>query len=125
MAYERKRLWLFQRFVTLPGLAQNNPANELQCATAELNWVGQFHLIKAFQEFYCFQRSSIPRGNDFSDFTAYYVQKAIPTAISRIRNLSGVCPTSAQRWILDVLRYNDNSNNNVSALCESGFTAWG
>jgi len=64
--------------------------------------------------FFCFPESSVPKSNDFSDATAYYVQKAIPTAMSRIRNVSGACPTSAQRWILDVLRWNDNNNNNVS-----------
>ncbi|KAA8893277.1 hypothetical protein FN846DRAFT_547784 [Sphaerosporella brunnea] len=82
-----------------------------RCATAELDWVGQFHLQKAFQEFFCYPGSQIPRGNDFSDFTAYYVQNAIPRAMSRIRNLSGACPGTVQKWILDVLRYNDNSNN--------------
>jgi transcription initiation factor TFIID subunit 2 len=46
-------------------------------------------------------------------------------AISRIRNLSGVCPTSAQRWILDILRYNDNSNNNVSTSFASGLLLLG
>lgn len=82
-----------------------------RCATADLEWVGQFHLMKAFQEFFCFPDSPIPRGNDFSDFTAYYVQNAIPQAMSRTRNLSGVCPSSVQKWLLDLLRYNDNSNN--------------
>lgn len=87
-----------------------------RCATADLEWCGQFHLMKAFQEFFCFpdtssKKESIPRSNDFGDFTAYYVQKAIPLAMSEIRNLSGECPSTAQRWLLDILRYNDNSNN--------------
>ncbi|TGZ83661.1 hypothetical protein EX30DRAFT_88447 [Ascodesmis nigricans] len=82
-----------------------------RCATADLQWKGQFHLMKAFQEFFCFPGSNIPRSNDFSDLTAYYVQNAIPQAMSQIRNISGVCPVNVQRWILDLLRYNDNSNN--------------
>lgn len=82
-----------------------------RCATAELDWVGQFHLRKAFQEFFCYSGSQIPKSNDFSDLTAYYVQNAIPKAMSQIRNISGVCPGHVQKWILDVLRYNDNSNN--------------
>ena len=82
-----------------------------RCATAELDWLGEFHLQKAFQEFFCYPGSQIPRGNDFTDLTAYYVQNAIPRAISRIRNESGGCPPHVQKWILDVLRYNDNSNN--------------
>jgi len=83
-----------------------------RCATAELDWVGRFHLIKAFQEFFCYPGSQIPRGNDFTDLTAYYVQNAIPQAMSRIRNTQGACPGPVQKWILDVLQYNDNSNNN-------------
>ncbi|KAL7273994.1 Transcription initiation factor TFIID subunit 2 [Rhizina undulata] len=82
-----------------------------KCATADLDWIGQFHLMKAFQEFFCFPNSPTPRSNDFSEFTAYYVQKAIPTAMSQIRNKSGVCPTAVQKWLLDVLRHGDNSNN--------------
>jgi transcription initiation factor TFIID subunit 2 len=117
MVYGRRQPSPFQRFAICFRLRQDMLTHKPQCATAELNWVGQFHLMKAFQEFFCFSGSPIPRSNDFTDFTAYYVQKAIPTAMSRIRNVSGACPTSAQRWLLDVLRYNDNSNNNVSASC--------
>lgn len=87
-----------------------------RCATADLDWVGQFHLLKAFHEFFCFPGSSIPRGNDFSDFTAYYVQKAIPEALSNIRNENDECPFTVQKWLLDLLRYNDNTNNSVSIV---------
>ena len=68
---------------------------------------------KAFQEFYCFPGSPLPRGNDFSDFTAYFVQKAIPEAMSQIRNHFGSTPLTVQKFLLDLLRYNDNSNNPV------------
>ncbi|KAI5798933.1 hypothetical protein EDC01DRAFT_743499 [Geopyxis carbonaria] len=82
-----------------------------RCATADLDWLGQTHLMKAFQEFFCFPNSSIPRGNDFSDFTAYYIQSAIPRALAGVRNISGDCPPSVKRWLIDCLRYNDNTNN--------------
>jgi len=70
-------------------------------------------LKKAFQEFYCFPGSPLPRGNDFSEFTAYFVQKAIPEAMAQIRNNFGSTPLTVQKFLLDLLRYNDNSNNPV------------
>ncbi|KAK6332794.1 hypothetical protein TWF696_002817 [Orbilia brochopaga] len=85
-----------------------------RCATAELNWIGEFHLQKAFQEFYCFPDSLIPRANDFSDFTSYLVQQAIITGLSEVRNAVGKSPLSVQRYLLDIVRYNDNSNNPFS-----------
>ncbi|EWC45249.1 hypothetical protein DRE_05976 [Drechslerella stenobrocha 248] len=85
-----------------------------RCATAELSWVGEFHLQKAFQEFYCFPDSLIPRANDFSDFTSYLVQQAILTGLSDVRDQDGRSPLSVQRYLLDIVRYNDNSNNAFS-----------
>ena len=37
-------------------------------------------------------------------------------AMSRIRNRAGATPLSVQKFLLDLLRYNDNSNNAVSTL---------
>ncbi|KAF3939899.1 hypothetical protein ABW19_dt0200150 [Dactylella cylindrospora] len=85
-----------------------------RCATAELEWVGQFHLEKAFKEFYCFPDSFIPRANDFSDFTSYFVEHSILVGLSDIRDQNGKCPLSVQRFLLDILRYNDNSNNSFT-----------
>ncbi|KAF3919832.1 hypothetical protein ABW20_dc0110114 [Dactylellina cionopaga] len=85
-----------------------------RCATAELSWVGEFHLQKAFQEFYCFPDSLIPRANDFSDFTSYFVQQAVLAGLSGVRDGMGKCPLSVQRYLLDIIRYNDNSNNSFS-----------
>ncbi|KAF8469681.1 hypothetical protein BDZ91DRAFT_808721 [Kalaharituber pfeilii] len=82
-----------------------------KCARAELDWIGEYHLRKAFQEFYCFPGSPLPKGNDFSDFTAYFVQKAIPQAMACIKNNFGSTPLTVQKFLLDLLRYNDNSNN--------------
>jgi transcription initiation factor TFIID subunit 2 len=82
-----------------------------RCATKELDNIGLFHLMKAFQYFFCNGESGIPRGNDFQNFMQYYVQKAIPSAISNVRNESGSAPLKAQRFLLDLLKYNDNANN--------------
>jgi len=92
-----------------------------KCATQDLNYVGQFHLQKAFQVFYCFPDSTIPKGNEFWDFTAYFVQNSIVDGLSRIREPSGQSPLTVQQFLLDLLRYNDNSNNEVNFFLSSAF----
>ena len=56
------------------------------------NWIGLFHLKKAFEELFCLttdQGSCMTRPNDFSDQQAYMVQVAILEAVSKIRNQAG------------------------------------
>ncbi len=83
-------------------------------AIESLRWIGRIHLEKAFQEFFCYPGSTMPRSNDFSDKTAYLIQCAIPRAMAKIRNPDGKCPVEAQQFILDQLRFNDNGNNEFS-----------
>ncbi|KAL1304009.1 hypothetical protein AAFC00_000450 [Neodothiora populina] len=85
-----------------------------RCALAHLNWVGLYHLEKAFQEFFCIPGSSMPRANDFSDRTSYIIQCAIPKAMSRIRDPRGRAPVSVRRFFVEKLKFNDNSNNEFS-----------
>lgn len=84
-----------------------------KCATPALNWVGQYHLEKAFQEFFCFADSPMPRANDFSDRMSYLIQKAIPKAMACIRDERGRVPMNVRRFFVDKLKFNDNSNNEV------------
>lgn len=84
------------------------------CATDDTEFIGKFHLKKAFQTLFCFENSFIPKANDFSDFSMYFIQKAIPLSLSRIRNSYGRCPKDAQQFIMDLLRYNDNTSNTFS-----------
>ncbi|KAI9835719.1 MAG: hypothetical protein M1819_001896 [Sarea resinae] len=83
-------------------------------AKDELDWIGLFHLEKAFQEFFCFPNSPMTRSNDFSNRTSYYIQCAIPQAISNVRDHSGRAPLRAKKFLLDKLKFNDNSNNEFS-----------
>ncbi|KAI4731608.1 hypothetical protein E4T49_00639 [Aureobasidium sp. EXF-10728] len=85
-----------------------------KCATPSLNWVGQYHLERAFQEFFCFTDSPMPRANDFSDRMSYLIQKAIPIALSRVKDERGKVPMSVRRFFVDKLKFNDNSNNEFS-----------
>ncbi|CAD6445522.1 c532a180-3347-4721-a20c-9240cff29a00 [Sclerotinia trifoliorum] len=57
----------------------------------------------------------MPRSNDFSDKQAYWIECAIPEAMSRVRSLyDSLCPKRARQFILDQLRFNDNGNNDYS-----------
>jgi transcription initiation factor TFIID subunit 2 len=77
------------------------------------SWVGWRHLQKAFHELFCYPDSKIPRANDFSDKQAYWVSNSIPKAVSQIRH-DGKCPKDARHFLLDMLRFNDNGNNEYS-----------
>lgn len=78
--------------------------------------VGKFHLKKAFEELFCSSDSgaSIIRPNDFSDRQQYLAQLSIVEAMSKIRDDNGYTPKDVKEWMLDKLKFNDNSNNTYS-----------
>lgn len=85
-------------------------------AKEEINWLGLYHLEKAFQELFCIPGSPMTRSNDFSDRASYILQQVIPEAISQVRDNSGKTPMRVKRFLYDKLKFNDNSNNEVSAI---------
>ncbi|CAA9957493.1 hypothetical protein PTMSG1_01101 [Pyrenophora teres f. maculata] len=85
-----------------------------QSALKRTDWVGLFHLKKAFQELFCLPNSGMTRSNDFSDRSMYLIQCAIPQAIARIKGEDGRSPLEAKRFLLDLVRYNDNRGNDYS-----------
>ena len=84
-----------------------------RCAVDHLGFIGQYHLEKAFQDFFCIPDSPMPRANDFSDRTTYIIQCAIPKAMARIRDINSRVPMNVRRFFVDKLKFNDNSNNEV------------
>ncbi|KAI0348152.1 hypothetical protein BDW22DRAFT_1480005 [Trametopsis cervina] len=90
------------------------------CATHRLDWLGLFHLFKLFLR-YCydpedpnqdlFTHTYVPRPNDFSDFAEYFVRKSLLQAISRVRFDNGKTPPIVRQFLIDQLRYNDNTSN--------------
>lgn len=81
-------------------------------ATASTNWIGKFHLEKAFKKLFCYPATRwTPLPNDFRDWQAYKLQIAIATAMSKIRDEEGNCPLECRKFIFDQLRLNDNSDN--------------
>ena len=83
-------------------------------ATTACNWAGLRHLEKAYQEFFCYPGSKMPRSNDFSDKRSYKVEMAISQSLSKVRGTDGRCPKEARQFLLDMLRFNDNTNNEYS-----------
>jgi transcription initiation factor TFIID subunit 2 len=82
-------------------------------AKDEVDWIGLFHLEKAFQELFCLPDSPMTRSNDFSDRAAYILQQVIPESISKVRDNSGKTPLRVKQFLFDKLKFNDNSNNEV------------
>lgn len=83
-------------------------------AKEEIDWLGLYHLERAFQELFCLPGSQVTRDNDFSDQASYILQKVIPEAISQVRDNNGKTPLRAKRFIFDKLKFSDNSNNEVT-----------
>ena len=83
-------------------------------AREEVDWLGWFHLEKAFHDLFCLEASLMTRSNDFSDRASYFVQCAIPYAVSSIRDSRGRAPFPVRRFLFEKLRFNDNSNNEFS-----------
>ncbi|GAA5898524.1 transcription initiation factor TFIID subunit TAF2 [Sporobolomyces salmoneus] len=96
----------------------------ITCATAQQDYLGLFHLFKLFQTWFCFDPDietkdpfgfrCIPKTNDFSDFTLYFLKKTILTAISMVRDDRGQTPPVIQQFLVDLLAYNDNLGNKYS-----------
>jgi transcription initiation factor TFIID subunit 2 len=83
-------------------------------AKESLDWIGLFHLKKAFQELFCIPGSPMTRSNNFSDRSQYLIQCAIPKAIAQIKSVDGRAPMEVKRFLLDAMRYNDNRGNDYS-----------
>ncbi|KAI1331348.1 hypothetical protein F5Y16DRAFT_359652 [Xylariaceae sp. FL0255] len=77
----------------------------------QVDWIGLKHLQKTFQYFFCYPGTHTPRPNNFADRRQYMVQCVIPEAIARVRGDDGKCPKEARRFILELLKNNNNSEN--------------
>ncbi|KAG6911349.1 hypothetical protein DXG01_001020 [Tephrocybe rancida] len=61
-----------------------------------------------------FAHTYVPKPNEFSDFGEYFVRKNLINAISRIRFENGKSPSVVRQFLIDQLRYNDNTANPYS-----------
>lgn len=92
------------------------------CALPHLDLLGLFHLFLLFRTSYCLDvphegdatsmdAPCIPKPNDFSDMADYFVHRALINAIARVRDHRGRSLPIVQRFLINLLRYNDNSTN--------------
>ncbi|KAK4145537.1 uncharacterized protein C8A04DRAFT_10551 [Dichotomopilus funicola] len=89
-------------------------------AGAEINYIGTAQLILMFRHYFCDRvvgkdgSVTFPPGpNDFYDKAQYTVQCALPGAIARTRE-NGRCSRQARNFLLDLVLFNDNSENDYS-----------
>lgn len=98
----------------------------VNCAIESLDFIGLFHLYKLFQFRYCYPQPAeyhpkhaldlllVPRANDFSELADYFLRRTIIHAIARVRDQQGRPFDHVRRFLVNALRYNDNSTNKVS-----------
>ena len=111
----------------------------VQCAGPLSEYLGFFHLYKLFVR-YCypiqnktdlFKNELMPKPNDFSDLPEYFVRKvrhksrvrlmksltemlqALITALSQIRIETGETLPIVRKFLINQLKFNDNSSNSV------------
>ncbi|PKS09899.1 hypothetical protein jhhlp_004522 [Lomentospora prolificans] len=84
-----------------------------QCNDA-MGMRGMVQLEMAFRDMFCIPGSNTPKPNDFTDKRQYLVQCAIPESLSQVRDKNGKCPLRIKRFILDLLRLNNNSQNDFN-----------
>ena len=79
-----------------------------------VNWAGPPAMISLFRKMYgSHSCPDIVRRNHFNNFQHYFLQKALVVAMSKQRNIHGICPPEILKFILDLFKYNDNSRNKV------------
>ena len=78
-------------------------------------WAGPPAMVNIFRKMFgCHSSPSIVKRNNFSNFQNYHIQKIIPLAMAQLRTIHGICPTEVLHFILDLIKYNDNSKNRYS-----------
>ncbi|KAL6559167.1 hypothetical protein OROHE_006536 [Orobanche hederae] len=90
-------------------------AYALATTTSEdTDWTGLLHLINFYKSRRFDPNIALPRPNDFHDFQEYFVLEAIPHAVAMVRSSDKKSPREAVEFILQLLKYNDNSGNTYS-----------
>ncbi|KAJ8753456.1 hypothetical protein K2173_019855 [Erythroxylum novogranatense] len=83
-------------------------------ASEDTDWAGLVHLIKFYKSRRFDQTIGLPMPNDFHDFPEYFVLEAIPHAVAMVRTADKKNPREAVEFVLQLLKYNDNTGNPYS-----------
>ena len=78
----------------------------------EGHWAGPPAMMNIFRNMFGSHLCPlIVRRNNFANFQRYLLQKHIPIAMATLRTKLQICPPEVFHFILDLLKYNDNSRN--------------
>ncbi|CAI8610202.1 unnamed protein product [Vicia faba] len=80
----------------------------------ETDFSGLLHLVKFYKSRRFDSDIGLPKPNDFHDFAEYFVLEAIPHAVAMIRAADKKSPREAIEFVLQLLKYNDNTGNPYS-----------
>ncbi|KAJ8032786.1 Transcription initiation factor TFIID subunit 2 [Holothuria leucospilota] len=76
---------------------------------------GHSALITIFKKIYgSYSCPEIVRRNNFSNFPSYFLIKELPKAMGLIRNTHSICPRECLNFLLDLIKYCDNTKNHYS-----------
>ena len=85
--------------------------------SSELLFLGANKLVKTYSKRYCHPGNkieNIPKPNNFDQMASYFVQKSIIQGLSFVDQEEGHSPEFVTRFILTILKNNDNSKNPFS-----------
>lgn len=79
------------------------------------SWNGPLPFISTFKKFFASQSSAnLVINNNFTDLQNYFVQKTLPVAMGNLRSAHNTCPPEVVRFLIDLIRFNENSKNSYS-----------
>ncbi|WCJ22004.1 Transcription initiation factor TFIID subunit 2 [Euphorbia peplus] len=83
-------------------------------ASEGTDWSGLLHLVKFYKSRRFDTTIGLPKPNDFHDFPEYFVLESIPQAVAMVRAADNKSPREAIEFVLQLLKYNDNTGNPYS-----------
>lgn len=72
------------------------------------------YLLRFYKSNFFDDKQQYLRPNDFSDFAKYYIKKEMPLALAHLRDDENSTPQEIADFLLYLLKYNDNSENEYS-----------
>ncbi|KNC99010.1 uncharacterized protein SPPG_05960 [Spizellomyces punctatus DAOM BR117] len=90
-----------------------------RCTSEHRGALGVRSLLDTFREKFCFGDANdpdavLPKSNDFTEMQEYFVKKALISAIAAVRELDDIAPIQCRRFLLALLKFNDNTGNSFS-----------
>ncbi|KAK3885001.1 hypothetical protein Pcinc_010743 [Petrolisthes cinctipes] len=79
------------------------------------NWNGPPAMMQIFRKMFgSFSCPNIIRQHDFTSLQNYYILKTLPVAMAGLRNTQKSCPPEVLGFLMDLIKYSDNSKNRYS-----------